>query len=170
MSNQQGPIVSGELGIPGPVIVTDTLDGRILNEYTLVAIVQETTYEKVRDEWDPTTKQQVVLWTDVTRAKYVLRKDEESAIAGMIRKVGAAQCDKNCAENAKRVAERQAEEHSRDAAKAQEQLRVVDSQLERIRNELSSSKSRNQVMENDLAKLRCSLGEIRMKEILETGG
>ena len=170
MSNQQGAIVCAELGIPGPITVTDS-PGWGHSGQTLIAIIQETTREKVRDEWMPGSdgvSRQVVEYADVVKTKYVFRMDEESAVAQAIRERDQAESAKRTAEDKQGQANLKREKADKEAVTAKKRADGLSTRLERVEADLRSARSRNQVMERDLAKLRQSLGEIKMKEILAT--
>ena len=170
MSNQQGAIVCAELGIPGPITVTDS-PGWSHSGQILIAIIQETTREKVRDEWMPGSdgvSRQVVEYADVVKTKYVFRMDEESAVAQAVREREQAESAKHTAEDKQRQAEEEKVKAGVEAKDAKRRADGLSTRLERVEADLRSARSRNQVMERDLAKLRQSLGEIKMKEILAT--
>lgn len=168
MSNQEGTIVCAELGIPGPITVTDT-PGRSHDGQTLIAIIQEPTRDKVRDEWVPDSSgvnRHVVEYADVVKTKYVFRMDKDSALAQAVHKRKLAESAKYTAEDNERNANIEREKADKEAVSAKERADRLYAQLKNVEDALRSARSRNQVMEKDLAKLRQSLGEIRIKEIL----
>jgi len=163
MSNKEGNIVCAELGIPGVITVTDNPE-YCHSKMTLIAIAQEKTRAKVRDEWDGSKK--IVEWAEVVRPKFVFREDEESTVAQAIRQKEYAERVMARAENEKNKAIQACDKAEKKAAEADDRADRLFSDLKKIKDELRSARSQNQVMEKDLAKIRQSLGEIRMKEIL----
>lgn len=167
MSNKEGNIVCAELGVPGIIRVVDNPGNHDLVNFTLVAIVQESTRIKVQDEWDPRKSEQIVQWADVVKTRFVMRLNEKSAIAEMKKEMDAADHKAQEAADKMTAAVKELDHLSDKLSIAESREHRLSSRLERVEGELRSARSRNQVMEKDLARLRQSLGEIRMQEILE---
>lgn len=153
-------VVSAELGISGPFKLVDDPEVHC-HGMILVAIIQEIEHKVVRESYDRELGRNKRFWGDVTHTRFLMRHDEEHAVA-------QAQTAQSHAEQRALNAEREKEEAvarsdslketlDRMQATEDERKRALAQAEGRVRDEMK----RNNRLETELGKQRRDLGRIK---------
>jgi hypothetical protein len=163
-------VVSAELGIPGPCKLVDDPQHQ---PGILVAIIQELHHQVIREEYNRNLGCQEKTWGNVTRTRFLMRTDEESA-------VHQAEAAKESAERRAFHAEQAQEQATHRTDSLKESLAAIKATEKRQASELAASKgrvneemTRNRRLETDLGKqrrdlgrIKAALGELRFNELV----